>query len=77
MCPITGIPAAMIAFTRDTDVPAPSSFTTSAPLLDEADRRLYRLLVRHLVGAEREVADDDCRCEAAATVRVRNSISST
>ena len=60
MWPITGMPAPTIARTRESIGPAPSSLTASAPAsLTKRTAFSTRLLVGDLVGAERQVGDDE------------------
>ena len=60
MWPITGMPAPTIARHARERGPAPSSLTASAPpSLTKRIAFSTRLLVRHLVRAERQVGDDE------------------
>ena len=71
MWPITGMPASVSAWTRESIVPAPSSFTASAPA--SFTKRIAfskRLLVGDLERAERQVGDDE-RTPRAARHRAR------
>ena len=59
-CPITPMPAETIALTRESEGPAPSSLTTSAPAsLTNLIALRDGVFVGHVVAPERHVADDE------------------